>query len=188
MTRQDAVAEQGAEEGVECLSRMPECQLAEDAPDVRGWEVTSPTSAHIGVVKDLLIDLVSMRVRYLDVALDADPAARRVLIPIGKVWIIDALDQVVIDVPSCLDALPAYDPGSLDRDHEHRVLAGFGERGGGDGDFYACPAFDDARFRASGERGTTCGRRDTDGRSTACAPDASSALPVTANGVELKVV
>src|SRR3712207_7804844 len=78
---------------VDSLSHMPECELGEGAPDVRGWEVTTPTSVHVGVVKDLLVDLATMRVRYLDVEVDAGPNPRRVLFPIGTVWINDALDQ-----------------------------------------------------------------------------------------------
>ncbi|MFN2567671.1 MAG: PRC-barrel domain-containing protein [Gemmatimonadaceae bacterium] len=171
-------------QGVEPLSRMPDCELAEGAPDVREWEVTSPTSVHLGVVKDLLIDLASMHVRYLDVALGTGPAARRVLIPIGKAWINDALDQVVIAIPTDLDALPEYEPASFNRDFEHNVLAGFGESGGSEADFYSGPAFDGARFH-----GARCGRRETDTGGDACPVDGGATnAPEAANGVELPVV
>src|SRR3712207_6501974 len=100
---------------VDSLSHMSESELGEGAPDVRGWEVTTPTSVHVGVVKDLLVDLATMRVRYLDVEVDAGPNPRRVLFPIGTVWINDALDQVVTTVLD-LDAFPRYDRESFNRE------------------------------------------------------------------------
>jgi len=171
---------------------MPDCELAEGAPDVRGWEVTSPTSAHVGVVKDLLIDLGTMHVRYLDVELDVEPDAgsvtRRVLIPMGKLWINDALDQVVVGDTSYLDELPDYDPTSFSRDFEHRVLAGFGESGGTGVDFYSAPAFDRRRFRRGGAEGTvTCGRREADTTDACAVHPAEVAAPEAANGIELPV-
>lgn len=184
MTNAHAVAAHG----VECLSRMPDCELAEGTPDVREWEVTSPTSAHFGVVKDLLIDLASMHVRYLDVALDTGPASRRVLMPIGKVWISEALDQVIIGDTSYLDTLPDYDPASFSRDFEHRVLAGFGETGGAGGDFYSAPAFDRRRFRReAAETAVTCGRREADSTDACPVDGAAVPVPEAANGVELVV-
>lgn len=176
-----------AASGVECLSQMPDCELADGAPDVRGWELTSPTSAHLGVVKDLLVDLSSMHVRYLDVVLDAEPGVgRRVLMPIGTVWISDALDQVVVPDTSLLDALPDYDRASFNRDFEHRLLAGFGELVGAEADFYANRAFDGARFRATREP-ANCGRREHD-TSGACPGESENHAPEAANGVELPVV
>lgn len=174
---------------VESLSRMPECELAEGAPDVRGWEVTTPTSVHVGVVKDLLVDLATMRVRYLDVELDPQPAARRrVLFPIGSVWINDALDQVVTTVLE-LDALPHYDRVSFDREFERDLLARLGHGDAGDDDFYVGPAFDDSQFRR-GASGRTCGRREDDTESGACSPEGDSFATTesAANGVELLVV
>jgi hypothetical protein len=175
-------------EAVEALSRMPECELTEGAPDVRGWEVTTPTSVHVGVVKDLLIDLTTMRVRYLDVLLDAADGrpSRRVLFPIAAVWISDALDQVVTAVLD-LDRLPDYDPASFTREFEREVLShlGHAESAGG---FYQSPAFDDSRFRRGPSAVVECGRREDDAASGACSPHAAAAVPEAANGVELPVV
>ena len=171
--------------GVECLSRMPGCELAEGAPDVRGWEVTSPTSVHLGVVKDLLVDLATQHVRYLDVVLEADGSpARRVILPIGKVWINDALDEVIIDSSLALDALPAYDPASFDREFEHRVLAALGHRV--EADFYGGPAFATGARRGRAQDGS-CARRESDPAGAACSIDPTAA-PEAANGVELPVV
>jgi len=174
---------------VEPLSRMPDCELAEGAPDVRGWEVTTPTSVHVGVVKDLLIDLASMCVRYLDVVLDAGPGSpRRVLFPIGIVWINEALDQVVTTA-SDFEAFPDYDPASFNREFERELLARFGHDGNADGDFYASPAFDNSRFRRGRSAESHCGRRGDDAETGACSLDrGEDAVPEAANGVELPVV
>ena len=176
--------------GVEPLSRMPECELAEGAPDVRGWEVTSPTSVHVGSVKDLLIDLATMRVRYLDVLLDADAAKpRRILLPIGTVWINDALDQVILTTSHELGEFPEYDPGTFNRHFEHDLLARFGDSVDDEADFYASAAFDDSRFRRGQGAAATCGRREDDAESGACSLDsAAEDVPEAANGVELLVV
>jgi hypothetical protein len=177
-----------SEQRIEHLSRMPDCELAEGTPDVRGWDVTSPTSAYLGVVEDLLVDLASLRVRYLDVALDGDPAkVRRVLLPIGKVWINDALDEVVVPVSFSLDALPTYDPARFTREFEHEVLAAFGDDGAAD--FYMGSAFNTAApWDARGHR-VNCARRETDPKDTMCpVDDGASDATEAANGVELKVV
>jgi len=173
-------------QAVDALSRMPECELAEGAPDVRGWEVTTPTSVHLGVVKDLLIDLTTMSVRYLDVLMDADRSnPRRVLLPIGVVWISDALDQVVTMTE--LDDFPQYDPTTFSRDFEQVVLSHLGHDGQIVDDFYASPAFDDSRFRRG--RDVVCGRRGDDEASGACSVEnAAPEVPEAANGVELPVV
>jgi hypothetical protein len=175
--------------GVEPLSCMPYRELAEGAPDVRGWEVTTPTSVHVGVVEDLLIDLATMRVRYLDVALDGEAgSSRRVLFPIGAVWINDALDQVVTTVLE-LDGLPDYDPALFSREFEHDLLWRFGHTGGIDHDFYSSPAFDDSRFRRGHDATTACGRRADDTETGVCSVSAAATeIPEAANGVELPVV
>jgi len=175
---------------VEAISRLPECELAEGAPDVRGWEVTSPTSVHVGVVKDLLIDLGAMLVRYLDVVLDANPATpRRILLPIGKVWISDALDQVILATSHDLDEFPEYDPATFDRDFERDLLWRFGDSVDAEGDFYASSAFDDSRFRRGQGAAAACGRREDDAGTGACSPEnAGEDVPEAANGVELPVV
>jgi hypothetical protein len=178
----------GAVHSLEPLSCMPGCELAAGTPDVRGWEVTSPTSAHLGVVKDLLVDLSSLCVRYLDVVLDAEPAeARRVLLPMGLVWINDALDEVVIPPSPSLDLLPAYDPSRFDRRFEHDVLAAFGEDIAAD--FYTARAFDVMATRGSRDQRTDCARRETDDAGATCPVDKGVVEGTeAANGVELKVV
>jgi hypothetical protein len=168
---------------------MPECELAEGAPDVRGWEVTTPTSLHVGVVNDLLIDLGAMRVRYLDVMLDADPEKpRRILLPIGKVWINDALDQVILATSHDVEEFPEYDPATFNREFEHDLLSRFGDTVDAAGDFYASPAFDDSRFRRGQSAAAACGRREDDGEGSCSPENLGEDVPEAANGVELPVV
>src|SRR3712207_6385041 len=137
------MSENGRNDGVEALSRMPACELSEEAPDVRGWEVTSPAFASVGVVRDLHVDLRLRCVRYLGVEVATGPAAgRRVLLPIGLARIDDVFDRVVVTTPSCLDEIPAVRDvqGSQRREFEREVLDSLG-LAPGDGEFYDCPAF-----------------------------------------------
>jgi photosynthetic reaction center H subunit len=187
MTNRD-VDTVGPDHRLEALSNMPDCQLAEGTPDIRGWEVTSPTSVHLGTVQDLLVDLASLRVRYLDIVLDASTSpTRRVLLPIGKAWINDALDEVVAPTSPSLDTLPEYDPARFDRQFEQDLLAAFGDVI--TADFYGGSAFDIAGAKAARGEHVTCTRRATDTEDGPC-PIADGAINGTeaANGVELSVV
>jgi hypothetical protein len=144
---------------------------------------------YLGVVKDLLIDLATMRVRYLDVVIDAEAASpRRVLFPIGTVLINDALDQVVTTVLE-FSVFPDYDPASFSREFERDVLSRFGHEHDVGEAFYSSPAFDDSRFRRGQSAGVSCGRREDDAEAGACSADAGrTEIPEAANGVELPVI
>jgi hypothetical protein len=171
------------------LGAHPELGIDEAAPDVRGWEVTSPAFAPLGTVEELLVDVKASCVRYLVVATAAQDARRRILLPIGKARIDDALDRIVVVTPSCLDNVPVYDASvSVDRGYEHRVLAGWDEHGGADHDFYACPAFAREGFAAARPKATPCGRRDGDDTSTCAVPTAAPSPLTDELGLQLKVV
>jgi hypothetical protein len=178
-------------EGTIPLAQMSDHELADDAVDPRGWEVTTPAFAPVGVVRELLVDVDTMRVRYLEVALGdgTEPTVRRVLVPIGRVQVDDALDRVVVTVPSCLDTLPSYEPSTFDRAFERAVLGIFGDDHDGE-DFYACPAFDDSGFSRGQRRRHPRRRHDEPGaeevqeiRGTAELQDATgSEIRVVAEG------
>jgi hypothetical protein len=176
-------------ESLVALGAHPDLALADGAPDVRGWEVTSPAFAPLGEVEELLVDVGASCVRYLVVATSADDARRRILLPIGKARIDDALDRIVVVTPSCLDNVPAYDASvALDREYEHRVLAGWDERGGEDHDFYRCPAFARDDFYAAHRQRTQCGRRTGDDPAR-CDQAAHAPAPLADElGLQLKVV
>jgi hypothetical protein len=178
----------GSVHRLEPLSNMPDCRLAEGTPDIRGWEVTSPTSVHLGVVQDLLVDLPSLRVRYVDVVLDSSTSStRRVLLPIGKVWINDALDEVVVPASPSLDTLPEYDPSRFDRQFEHDIVNAFGDTIAAD--FYSGEAFDASSARPPRADHVTCSRRATDPDDAPCPVDEAGINGgEAANGVELSVI
>lgn len=52
------------------LARLEGGQIAQEEPDVRGWDVIGHDGQRIGEVDDLLVDTASGRVRYLDVDLE----------------------------------------------------------------------------------------------------------------------
>ena len=169
---------------LEPFSTMVDCHLAEGTPDIRGWEVTSPTSVHLGIVNDLLVDLASLRVRYLDIVLDTSTQPARVLLPIGKVWINDALDEIVVPASPSLETLPAYTPERFDREFEHSLLTAFGDAI--KADFYSGSTFEVPGAHVAD---VTCARRATDADATPCPID-EAAVDETeaANGIELTVV
>lgn len=53
------------------LSKLHNFRISEGDPDVRGWEVLGADGRKIGEVDDLLVDTEALKVRYLDVHLDA---------------------------------------------------------------------------------------------------------------------
>jgi hypothetical protein len=175
-------------DGVEPLSGMPGYRLADDAPDVRDWEVTSPAFTTVGVVRDLHVDVRLRCVRYLEVeCTDGSAAGKRVLLPIGLARIDDVLDRVVVATPSCLDDVPdvaSVEGGPLQREFEREVLDSLG-LAPGDGAFYDCPAFAEGPFLEA--RLAKLARREADHAATGgLSPD--ELLVEDSGGVRLRVV
>ena len=85
---------------IAALSDLPDYEIADGYPEVRGWAVRDADDRSIGHVHDLLVDLGAMRVRYLDVELTprfaAVEAERRVLVPIERVDLDGTGDVVVM--------------------------------------------------------------------------------------------
>jgi photosynthetic reaction center H subunit len=145
------------------LSALDDFEVAEGYPDIRGWRVDSADGQHVGKVHDLLIDVDSMRTRYLDVRLTkelaASPGDRDVLVPVGTAQVVEGKD--IVRVPLTAERfglLPLYDHGRLTRIHELEVrrhfslgeaaaaaatgaTAGAAARG-----FYDDDGYDDRRF------------------------------------------
>jgi uncharacterized protein (TIGR02271 family) len=71
------------------LSQLDDYEVADGYPEIRGWDVRDATGRSIGYVYDLLADVATLRVRYMDVELDPEVAAgsadSRVLIPLERV-------------------------------------------------------------------------------------------------------
>ncbi len=69
------------------LSELDDWGIAEDEPDIRGWEVRTVSGRELGEVKDLLVDVEAGEVVMLDVEIRGGD--RRALVPIRVV----ALDR-----------------------------------------------------------------------------------------------
>ena len=69
------------------LSALALLDIGRDEPDIRGWPVVTNDGQRVGRVRDLLVELETREVRYLDVAFDLAYADGRpdlrVAIPIG---------------------------------------------------------------------------------------------------------
>jgi hypothetical protein len=68
------------------LTRAHECEIAPGEPDIRGWLVIAADGYRVGRVCDLLVDLVTLRLGYLEIQLDpriAGEPGRRTVVPIG---------------------------------------------------------------------------------------------------------
>jgi len=100
-----------------------EFKVAEDEPDIRGWEVRTSDGTEVGKVSDLIVDTGQMKVRYIEVKLDGDVIGsdddRVVLLPIGEARLDDDEDDVYVNLDiASLTALPAYDRSNFDRSYE----------------------------------------------------------------------
>ena len=135
---------------------MPEFEVADGDPDVRGWLVVGPAGDRIGRVGELLVDPSEMKVRYLEVRL-RDPQThvaatrqKKVLVPIGAAAIDREDDQVRLAHESAvLDRLPPYEGGDLTRNHERatcEVLSPGVHQAERHGDIYTHPLYDADRF------------------------------------------
>lgn len=98
------------------LSEADDFDVAEGYPDIRGWDVKTPDGQPLGKVKDLIVSIAEMRVRYVDVEVDRamrDSATTdedgRALLPIGSVELDDANDDVVVTgLGGDLSSYPRY--------------------------------------------------------------------------------
>ena len=105
------------------LSELDDFDVADGEPDIRGWDVKTSARNSVGKVKDLIVDLNAMKVRYLDVELDRKAVGmdddRHVLVPIGTARLDDDGDDVIIrESVADLRMMPAYDRKTFTRDWE----------------------------------------------------------------------
>jgi uncharacterized protein (TIGR02271 family) len=134
------------------LDDLDNYEVADNDPDVRGWDVIASDSRRIGKVDDLLVDTEALKVRYLNVEVDKELRGsdrdRHVLIPIGHAQLDEKDDRVFVSGVAADDvrSLPAYE-GRLDRQYEDSLRTRFGTTAtAGSPDYYADSHFDDARF------------------------------------------
>jgi uncharacterized protein (TIGR02271 family) len=113
------------------LNRLHGYAVADDDPDIRGWEVISADRIRIGEVDQLLVDTEAMKVRYLDVDLDERMVAagdRHALIPVGYARLEEDRSRVFVDnlVSTQVATLPAYAHGRVARDMDTDFTRRFG--------------------------------------------------------------
>jgi len=135
------------------LSALSDFQVAEGYTDIRGWHVQSSDGRDIGKIHDLLVDMDSMRTRYMDVRLHSSLAAadgdRDVLVPIGAARIDQGSDIVAIPLTADrISLLPPYDHKHLLRTHEAEIRRHFalGEVAATGSAFYDNEAYDDRKL------------------------------------------
>jgi photosynthetic reaction center H subunit len=112
------------------LGELDDYEVAEGFPDIRGWRVDASDGREVGKVHELLVDVDTMRTRYLDVRLTneiaAAPMDRDVLVPIGTANLDTADKRVVVPLSAeRVSLLPAYMHGGLTRVHEFEVRRHF---------------------------------------------------------------
>ncbi|MEO7962940.1 MAG: PRC-barrel domain-containing protein [Gemmatimonadaceae bacterium] len=100
-----------------------EFKVAEDDPDIRGWNVRTSDGQEIGRVNDLIVDTEAMKVRYVEIKLDHELVGgdddRIVLLPIGEARLDDDEDDVYLSGDwASISALPAYDRTTFNRNYE----------------------------------------------------------------------
>lgn len=109
------------------LRELDDYEVADNDPDIRGWDVIDAAGAKIGEVDDLIVDPNIMKVRYLDVKAEDELATgdgdRHLIIPIGAANLDDDDDNVHLRGISrnSLEKYPAYQGGPISYDFEHSL-------------------------------------------------------------------
>ncbi|GAA4366536.1 hypothetical protein GCM10023185_37750 [Hymenobacter saemangeumensis] len=134
------------------LRDLTDFEVADGNPDVRGWTVRGADGKALGRVYELIVEPEALKVRYLDIELDAhfktNEHERHILLPIG-VAAIDAEDDNVF-VPA-LDSekvlsYPPYIELQVTRDYEEAMLRALGQEPGSTAGFYERDTYSDAAF------------------------------------------
>ncbi len=128
MAMQTIVTEDGVR--IAPLSSLKDFQVAEGYRDVRGWKVLAADDKEVGNVHELLIDMDTMRARYVDVRLHSTLAAadgdRDVLVPMSAVRIDNETERVMVPLTvERVSLLPPYDHAHLLRVHESEIRRHF---------------------------------------------------------------
>lgn len=137
---------------VALLSHLDDVRIASGEPDPRGWIVTTADDRRVGVVRDLIIDTLAMKVRYL--VCEVDTAAvglpedhPEVLIPVGYAALDERGRAVRVEAISAhsLQGLPVLSGDEIWRELEEEAIRRDGQSSD-DRRFYDHPRFDPHRF------------------------------------------
>ncbi|OGX90742.1 hypothetical protein BEN49_00105 [Hymenobacter coccineus] len=90
------------------LRDLPDFEVADGHPDVRGWAVRGASGTVLGTVSELLVDADAEQVRYLDAQFTGAPGPKRVLLPL-RLATLDAEARSLF-MPSLTEAAVAAYP------------------------------------------------------------------------------
>ena len=110
------------------LRDLAEFEVADGNPDVRGWAVRGGDGKKFGEVTELIVEEEALKVRYLDVVLNAalptNEPARHILIPVGVAALDEEADNVFVPSLSLELVLdyPPYTEFQITRAYEEAML------------------------------------------------------------------
>lgn len=119
------------------LGELDDWKVADEDPDVRGWNVVDRNGLKLGTVEELIVDRDREKVRYLDIAPGRDRVKEddHVLIPIGLARVDEVNNKKVVinEIDSeAIASFPAYKGEVITRDYEHGVLDRLNRIGSGE--------------------------------------------------------
>ena len=115
------------------LRDLTEFEVADDNPDVRGWTVRGSDGQALGTVHELIVEPQAMKVRYLDVELDArfhiNEFENHILLPIGAASLDADGDNVFVPALNSESVLnyPPYVEIQITREYEEAMLRALGK-------------------------------------------------------------
>ena len=135
------------------LRDLTDFEVADGNPDVRGWTVRGGDGQALGTVYELVVELEVLKVRYLDIELDArfqiNEYENRILLPIGVASLDAEGDNVFVpalDVESVLN-YPPYVEIQITRQYEEAMLRALGKQAvSTDSRFYEQESYDANSF------------------------------------------
>ncbi|MBH8559195.1 PRC-barrel domain-containing protein [Microvirga sp. STS02] len=135
------------------LRDLTDFEVADDNPDVRGWTVRGSDGQALGTVYELIVEPEAMKVRYLDVELDAsfhiNEHENHILLPIGAASLDEDGDNVFVPALNAETVLsyPPYVEIQITREYEEAMLRALGkEAAPANPRFYEQDSFDADSF------------------------------------------
>ena len=110
------------------LRDLSDFEVADGSPDVRGWTVRGGDGKSFGDVHELIVEVESLKVRYLDIELSASlnisKYDRHILLPIGVAALDEESDSVFVPSLNSETVLqyPPYTEIQITRAYEEAML------------------------------------------------------------------
>jgi photosynthetic reaction center H subunit len=137
------------------LRDMPEFEVADRDPDPRGWAVRGSDGQQFGTVHELIVEPIALKVRYLDIELNANfqvnEHERHILLPIGVAALDADADNVFVPALNLQNVLqyPPYVELQITRDYEQAMLQALNLPAPPADDYYSQSAHDAEPFYRS---------------------------------------